>query len=74
MTLEKARRCMSINDFKMGDKFEKEYSDSEISDIELSDDDDPCSINNLSFNFNKDNIEEKVNLVNIPKTNLKVSQ
>ena len=26
MTLEKARRCMSINDFKMGDKFEKEYS------------------------------------------------
>lgn len=55
-------------------EFEKEYSDSEISDIELSDDDDPCSINNLSFNFNKDNIEEKVNLVNIPKTNLKVSQ
>ena len=26
MTLEKARRCMSIEDFKVGDSFEKEYS------------------------------------------------
>ncbi len=26
MAIEKARRCMSIEDFKMGDKFEKDYS------------------------------------------------
>jgi 3-hydroxybutyryl-CoA dehydratase len=26
MAIEKARRCMSINDFKLGDKFEKDYS------------------------------------------------
>ena len=26
MTLEKARRCMSIEEFQVGDKFEKDYS------------------------------------------------
>jgi DNA-directed RNA polymerase II subunit RPB1 len=46
---------------------------SNLSEIDLSDDeDDPCSINNLTFKFNKENVKEKVNLFNIPKTTLQV--
>ena len=57
---------------------EEEESDEEeevssLDEIDLSDDEnDVCSINNLSFKFNKNNIEEKVNLFNIPKTSLQV--
>ena len=58
---------------KEEEEFDEEEEVSSLDEIDLSDDDnDVCSINNLSFKFNKNNIEEKVNLFNIPKTTLQV--
>ena len=46
---------------------------SDVSEIDLSDDEDnECSINNLTFKFNKDTIKEKRNDFNIPKTTFEV--